>query len=153
MRTLLIVLFVAFAIPAIAQQERECCGKQSFDLGGGAYGCLLEAGFGWLTTTTTRDEGASQTVKANEKGLIQVAVLGTYGPSKQTTSKRITAVCKTFLPNVQQAMQGKRNNRIIVGLVWPRVENPGDFVSKERSDIAAQVAFTNAKCRGVQYVG
>ena len=140
-------------MPAVAQQERECRGKQSFDLGGGTYGCLIEAGSGSLTTTTTRDDGASQTVKANETGFIQVAVFGTYSPSKQTTSKRITAVCKTFLPNVQQAMQGKRYHRIIVALVWPRVENPGDFVSKERSDVAAQVVFTNAKCRGVQYVG
>lgn len=153
MRIFLFILFTVFAVPAVAQQERECRGKQGFNLGDGAYGCLFEAKAGSLTTTTTRDDGASQKVKSRETGFIRVAMFGNYSASRQTTGKRITAVCQTFLPNLKEAMTGKRYHRIIVALVWPRIENPGDFISKERSEVAAQVAYTSATCRGVKFVG
>ncbi|MEM6372254.1 MAG: hypothetical protein AAF727_05685 [Pseudomonadota bacterium] len=152
MRALLFPLFLLLATSAFAQQERECRGKQGIDLGDGAAGCLLELGTTNLTTTTTRDDGASQKVRKRVTGLIEVALFGAYSPSKQVTSQRIRAVCQTFLHGLQERLGDQKYSRIVIVLFWPRIENPGTFVSKDRSKVAVQPAYSSAACRGVKYL-
>lgn len=153
MRAISIILFVLLALPAFAQNERECRGRQAFDLGDGAYGCLFEVGSTSITTTMTRDDGASSKQRSNDAGLIDVAMFGAYTESKRVTSARIRTICQTFLPALQADTPGSNYHRIVVRLFWPRVENTGDMVPKDQSEIAVQPAFTSGTCRGVRYFG
>ncbi|WP_299554008.1 hypothetical protein [uncultured Tateyamaria sp.] len=153
MRFILTVVFVCFAVPALAQQERDCRGKQAFDLGDGAYGCLLDIGSTSITTTLTRDDGASSKSSRNAAGQIDVAMFGTFSGSRQVVGKRMRGICQTFLPTIKQELAGQRYNRIVIRLFWPRVANSGDFVPKSRSEIEVQPAFTNANCRGIRFFG
>ena len=153
MRAIFITFFVLLAVPALAQNERECRGKQAFDLGDGAYGCLFEVGSTSITTTTTRDDGASSKQKSNGAGRIDVAMFGAYTESKRVTSARIRTICQTFLPALKAEAPNAKYHRIVVRLFWPRVENTGDMVPKDQSEIAVQPAFTSGSCRGVRYFG
>lgn len=153
MRTLFTVLFVMMALPALAQQERECRGKQAFDLGDGAYGCLFEVGTSEITTTLTRDDGANSSARTNQTGKIEVLMFGEYNGSKRVTSARLKTICQTFLPNLRAALPDVKYSRIVLAMIWPRVENPGDFVEKSRSKVAIQPAFSSASCRGIRYFG
>ncbi|WP_223422992.1 hypothetical protein [Tateyamaria pelophila] len=151
MRSLLAVFLLVFALPAFAQQEPECRGKQPFDLGGGVTGCLLDVGTTEITKTRTRDDGASSSTRDNTAGQIRVLLFGAYDGSKRVISRRITAVCKAFLPNLKAEMAGTRFHQVVVVLVWPRVANPGDFVPVANSKVAIQPAFSSAACRGVKF--
>ncbi|MEO1557315.1 MAG: hypothetical protein AAFS01_12850 [Pseudomonadota bacterium] len=153
MRILLFVLFAAFAVPAVAQQERECRGKQPIDLGDGAAGCLLEIGTTSITSTRTRDDGASSKSTRNVTGRIDVALFGAYSDNRTVISGRMKAICRSLLPQVQQELAELRYNRIVINLVWPRVENPGTFIPKSELEFAVQPAFTSAQCRGVRFFG
>lgn len=153
MRHLFVILFLICALPAAAQQERECRGKQPFDLGDGAYGCLQKLGLGGITQTRTRDDGASSSTRNTKTGQIEVLMFGTYKGSKQATGQRIRAICNAFLPGLQAAIPNTSYHQIIVVMVWPRIENPGDYVAKDRSKVAVQPGFSNAACRGVRFFG
>jgi len=154
MRIAFIPLFLLLlAAPAVAQQERECRGKQAFDLGDGSYGCLEDVGTSQITTTTTRDDGASSSVRKNETGRIEVLMFGAYNGSKQVTGARIKAICQTFLPNLRAKLPDAKFYRIVVVLIWPRIENPGDYVPKSDANIAVQPGFSSAKCRGAKFFG
>lgn len=151
MRSLLAVFLIFFALPAVAQQERECRGKQPFDLGNGVYGCLLDVGTTEITTTRTRDDGASSSTRGNVAGQIRVLMFGDYDGSKQIVSRRVSAICKAFLPNLKAELTNTKFHRVVVILIWPRVANPGDFVPVSTSKVAIQPAFSSATCRGVKY--
>ncbi|MBV7408939.1 hypothetical protein [Maritimibacter sp. DP1N21-5] len=153
MRYILTVLVMCFALPAMAQQERECRGKQAFDLGDGSYGCLLEVGTSSITTTLTRDDGASSRSSRNAAGEIVVAMFGSHSGSRQVVRNRMLAVCRTFLPRVKQELSGRNYSRIVIQLVWPRVKNTGDFVSVSSTSVDVQPAFSNANCRGIRFFG
>ena len=151
MRPLLAVFLFVFALPAFAQQERECRGKQPFDLGSGVSGCLLDVATTEISTTRTRDDGASSSTRGDVAGQIRVLVFGAYDGSKSVVSPRVTAICKTFLPNLKAELANTKFHRIVVVLIWPRVANPGDFVPVSNSKVALQPAFSSATCRGVRY--
>lgn len=151
MRFILTVLVVCFAFPALAQQERECRGKQVFDLGDGSNGCLLEISTSAIVTTLSRDDGASSKVSRNETGRIVVAMFGAHSSSRQVIGNRMRTICRTFLPQVKEDLAGKRFNRIVIDLVWPRVANNGDFIPVSQSEIDVQPAFTSASCRGIRF--
>ena len=151
MRFVLMIVLVVFALPAAAQQERECRGKKPFKLDDGAYGCLLEVGSARITTTTTRDDGASSSTKRNQAGQIQVLMFGPYNGSRQVAGSRIKALCKTFLPDLKAAQPNVRYHQVVVAMIWPRVENPGDYVAASRSKVAVQPGYSSAQCRGVRF--
>ena len=151
MRCLLTIFCLFLALPAVAQQERECRGKAAFKLGDGAYGCLYDVGTSAITTTMTRDDNASTRVRKNATGKIEVLMFGPYDGSKRVAGTRIKAVCRTFLPNLQAAIPNMRYHRIVVALIWPRVKNPGDYVSASQSEVAVQPGFSSAKCHGVRF--
>lgn len=153
MRFVLMIILVVFALPAAAQQERECRGKKPFDLGNGAYGCLLDLGTTQITTTLTRDDGASSSSRRNQAGHIRVLVFGEYNGSRQVAGARIKAICNTFLPDLKAAIPDVRYHRVVVAMIWPRVANPGDFVPVSRSKVAVQPGFSSASCRGVKFFG
>ena len=153
MRVFLTIILFVLALPAAAQEERECRGKKAFTLADGAYGCLEEVGTTDITTTRTRDDGASSSTRRNSAGLIRVLMFGDYAASRQTTGNRIRNVCKTFLPDLQAAEPGVRFNRVVVVLVWPRVANPGDYVPKSDAQVAVQPGFSSGACRGVKFFG
>jgi len=136
------------ALPAHAQQENVCRGKQPFDLGDGAKGCLLDLGSTSITTTRTRTDGGTTkpSSKSAAAGMISVALFGAYDPSKKIQSPRIKKVCRTFLPNLKAASKGASYNRVVVQLIWPAV------VSSTSAPIV-QSAFSNGYCRGVRFFG
>ncbi|MEP5631941.1 MAG: hypothetical protein ABJP79_08670 [Tateyamaria sp.] len=153
MRVILAFIFVVFALPAVAQQEQECRGKQAFNLGDGAYGCLEEVGTSSITTTQTRDDAASEQIRSNQVGLIRVLMFGTHGSSRQVVGSRLRTICQTFLPTFNAQATGRKFSRITVAMVWPRVANKGDFVPVTTSQVDVQVAFSNGKCRGIRFFG
>lgn len=151
MRPLLAALLFLIAVPAYAAQERECRGKTPFDFGNGVSGCLLDLGAGEITSTRTRDDGASSSSRQNVVGQIRVLLFGNYDGSKQVVRQRVSAVCKAFLPQLKAEMGDKRFHRVTVVLIWPRVANPGDFVPTATSKVAIQPAFSSSACRGVKF--
>ena len=153
MRFLLFVLFAAFAMPALAQQERECRGKQAIDLGDGAAGCILKVDRTTITTTLTRDDGAGSKTKRNSSPLINVALFGAYSDQKPVIGNRIKAVCRAMLPQLAPSSGQVSSHRIVVVLVWPRVANPGTLVPKSEAEVAVHPAYTSGKCRGVKFFG
>lgn len=153
MRALLVFLLMIFAVPAVAQQERECRGKQPFDLGGGVSGCLLDVGTNEITTTRSRDDGASSSTRDNVAGQIRVLMFGAHDSSRRVINGRITAVCNAFLPALQAEPSNKSFHQIVVVMIWPRVANTGDFVPVAQSKADVQAAYSSAKCRGVRHFG
>lgn len=153
MRLLLAVFLIAFALPAAAQQERECRGKQPFDLGNGVYGCLFDVGTGEISTTRSRDDGASSSTRERVAGQIRVLMFGNHSTSKRVIGPRVTAVCNAFLPTLQAELPNVNFHRVVVVLIWPRVANTGDFVPVANSKSDIQLAFSSARCRGVRYFG
>jgi hypothetical protein len=141
-RAIVAMFFVCMALPAAAQQERECRGKKAFDLGDGSYGCLLEVAMSTITTTTTYDDGGSSkpTSRAKQAGAIVVAMFGTQSSSNQVNSARMKTICQTFLPDLKAAHPNNRYRRIILRLVWPKTET-------------VQAGFSSAKCKGVRFFG
>ncbi|MFL4472013.1 hypothetical protein ACERZ8_19805 [Tateyamaria armeniaca] len=148
-----LIFTLLLALPAAAQQERECRGKQAFDLGDGSYGCLQEVGTSQITTTRTRDDGASSSVRKNATGKIEVLMFGEYNGSRQVTGNRIKTICRTFLPTLQAELTDLSYHRIVVVLIWPRIENPGNYVPKAEAKVAVQPGFSSAQCRGVKFFG
>lgn len=98
MSRLLLILFMCIALPAAAQQERECRGKR-------------------------------------------------------VAGKRLKTICKTFLPALQAELAGQKYSRIVVAMVWPRVENTGTYVAKDVAKVAVQHGFSSAQCRGIRFFG
>ena len=153
MRAIFITLFVLLAVPAFAQNERACRGKQAFDLGDGAYGCLFDVGTTSITTKATRDDGASSKQIPNGAGRIDVAMFGAYTDPKRVTSARLRTIYQTFLPALQAETPHSNYHRIDVRLLWPRAENTGDMLPTDQSENAVQLAFTTdtrcgARCFG-----
>jgi len=153
MRKLIAVFFILLAVPAFAQQERECRGKKPFDLGDGAYGCLQELGTTAITTTTTRDDNASSKSRRNTAGRITVLMFGDYSDSRSVISSRAKKVCRAFLADFNAENPNLRPHRIVIDLIWPRVENPGTFVPKDQAKVAVQPSFSSGRCVGVKFFG
>ena len=153
MRVILALIFVVFALPAFAQQERECRGKQPFDLGDGAYGCLMDVGLSTITTTRTRDDFASESSTRNQAGQIRVLMFGAHSTSKRVISPRLRAICKTFLSTLKAEQANAKFHRVIVVMIWPRVANTGDYIPVATSQEDVQLAFSSDTCRGVRYFG
>mmetsp|Transcript_27766 Transcript_27766/g.51717 ORF Transcript_27766/g.51717 Transcript_27766/m.51717 type:complete len:154 (-) Transcript_27766:2078-2539(-) len=153
MRALLVILFMIVAVPAVAQQERECRGKQPFDLGGGVTGCLLDVGTGEITMTRSRDDGASSSTRDSVAGQVRVLMFGNHSGSRRVIGQRIASVCKAFLPTLEAELEGTRFNRVVVVLIWPRIANTGDFVPATTSKAEVQMGLSSAKCRGARFFG
>lgn len=151
MRIVFTFLFLFLAFPALAQQEKECRGKQAFDLGDGAYGCLLDVGTSKIITTRTLDNGARPSTKDDVSGKIEVLMFGGYSGSKPTIGARLKTICRTFLPNLKAAVPDQKYHRITSVMKLPRVANPGDFVDKSVTEVAVQPAFSSGSCRGIRY--
>ncbi len=152
-RVLAVILFMICALPAVAQQERECRGKQPFDLGDGVSGCLLDVGTNEISTTRTRDDGASSSTRDNVAGQIRVLMFGAHDSSRRVINRRITAVCNAFLPTLQTELVGASFHQVVVVMIWPRVANTGTFVPVEQSKVDVQAAYSSARCRGVRHFG
>ena len=152
MQKMLTFLFILFALPLAAQQERECRGKKAFDLGDGAYGCVHEIGTTTLTETVYRDDGASTRSNRQSAGFIDVRIFGKYVESKRTAGNRMKAICKTFKSDVDAVMEGKRFVSIIVRFVWLNEGNSDANGQGSQDRGITQTAFTNANCRGVRFL-
>lgn len=141
MRLLLTCILLVLALPALAQQGNPCRGKQGFDLGDGAKGCLALIDTGSITTTITRDDGASQRSNRRQQARVVAFMSGTNSDKRSVQRKRLLAICKTALPAVQTELAGVNYNRIILVMDW-RGEG-GEF----------QAGFSNAKCQGFKFFG
>ncbi|MEO9518066.1 MAG: hypothetical protein ABJH45_12985 [Paracoccaceae bacterium] len=153
MQKIITLFFILFALPVFAQQERECRGKNFFDLGDGSYGCVFEVGDTVLTRTTVRDDGASTKSRRNRVGFIDTLVFGNYTASKLTAGNRMKAICKTFKADVDAFMKGQSYSTIIVRLVWLREKDSKANAADGQDRGIEQTAFTNSSCRGIRFIG
>lgn len=153
MRALLITIFAFLALPALAANERECRGKQAFDLGDGAYGCLIKIGVTSITTTRTRDDGASRRSSSEANVIIDTVLFGTFDRSRQVIKARTKAICRAFNEQAKKEMASVRGKKIVVQMKWPN-EPPNRVVYSttggERFCKKVQGGFSNARCRGAR---
>ncbi|APX10979.1 hypothetical protein BWR18_04190 [Tateyamaria omphalii] len=151
MRYVLTIIVVLLAFPAWAQQGAVCKGKQSFTLGDGTSGCLLDIRATSITKTLTRDDGQSRSNSRNA-ALIEVAMFGRFNSQWRVSTPRMKEVCNIFRQTATASFPGKPPKSIVVRMLWPDVPNPerNAFV-RLRSKVANQAAFMNGSCRSIKY--
>lgn len=141
MRKVFFFLLLVLATPALAQQSNVCRGKQAFDLGDGAKGCIALIDTASITTTTTRDDGASSRSNRRTQARVVAAMTGANSEKRSVIKRRMIGICKTALPAVQSELAGMRYNRIILVMDW------------RASGGELQAGFSNAKCNGFSFFG
>ena len=140
MRILIPLVCIFFALPVLAQQN-PCRGKQGFDLGDGAKGCIALIDTDSITTTVTRDDGASTRSNRQLQARVVAFMSGANSDKRSVQRKRLLAICKTALPAVRSELAEVRYNRIILVMDW-RGEGGG-----------FQAGFSSKDCRGFRFFG
>jgi hypothetical protein len=133
-----LLICILFAVPAMSQQT-SCRGKKTFDLGDGAKGCIVAIEEGSITTTTTRDDGASKKVRRKVQPLVAALMTGAYTEKRSVVRGRMLAICNFALADVQKTFAGKSYGRIILIMDW------------RGSGGKIQNGFSNGSCRGFQF--
>lgn len=152
MRTLIVLVTFCLALPALAQQSAECRGKQTFDLGAGTTGCLLEVRQTKVTKTVRRDDGLGS---SHSRGaiLIKVALLGEYTEAWPTMTPRMRQICNLFLEQAKQQLGATSVRTVVVEKTWPNVAWPASTPRYKtiRWRTPRQAAMMNRNCRAVKY--
>ncbi len=149
MKYLFPFLLMAFAAPVVAQESRECRGKESFQLSDGSSGCVLGVGTTTISSKVTVD-GVEMRNRKSDSALVVVAMAGEFDTKRRVTSRRLKEVCSHSMAAVQQKFSGEPYKYIVVGMKWPgktmpraSVANGGKFLN--------QAAYLTTKCRSPQY--
>ena len=146
MRALLFV-FALFVSGPLFAQPSECRGKQSFDLGNGTTGCLLDIRETSITKSVIRDDGQSRS-NARGAALIEVAMFGTFSKKWSISTPRMKAVCSLFADQTKATLAGKSVKQIVVVMRWPR--EPGTVVLPNRvlrgKGYQTHAAFMSSSC-------
>ena len=138
MRVLFFISCLMLALP-MAAQAQSCNGKQAIDFGGGAHGCVVEIAEGSITSTRTRDDGASSRSANKATPLVAAVMTGPVPASRGTVKKQMLAMCKVTQAKVSEQFAGKKYHRIILYMDW----------SKAGGEV--QAGFSSDKCRGFKF--
>ncbi|WP_415403713.1 hypothetical protein [Tateyamaria sp. SN3-11] len=150
-RYLLAIVLMCLALPAMAQQQSVCRGKQSFKLSDGSSGCLLGAGESTIKRSVLRD---GQISKTNTRGAatIGVAMFGQFNPKWRVSTPRMKEVCTLFSDAAIKSVPNGNPKSIVVQMIWPDVPNPSKHKHLLRkSRFANQTAYMSKSCRSVNY--
>lgn len=138
MKALVFASFAVLALP-VAAQAQSCRGIQAFDLGGGTKGCVVSIQENQITTTITRDDGASERVRRNAQPLVGAVMSGPVPANKGVVKKQMVEMCKLTQDKVQAQFADLKYNRIILVMDW------------QKAGGEVQAGFSSAKCRGFKF--
>ncbi len=138
MRTVLASIALLVALP-VAAQAQSCRGAQAFDMGGGTKGCIVAIDMGSITTTRTRDDGASSQKWSNSQPFVAAVMTGPVPKKNSTVKKQMIALCKVSKPKVYEKFSTSNFNRIILYMDWR--EAGGELKS----------GFSTDTCKGFRF--
>ncbi|MFY0618561.1 MULTISPECIES: hypothetical protein [unclassified Shimia] len=92
-----------------------------------------------ITSTQSRDDGASTQSQVNIQPLVVAAMSGQVPQNRGTAKSQLLALCKAALPEVKAQFSARKYNRIILVSDW-RASDGGTFEG-----------FSNAKCKGFSF--
>ncbi|MBO9473608.1 hypothetical protein J7413_08665 [Shimia sp. R10_1] len=138
MRTLIFASCALFALP-LAAEAQSCRGIQAFDLGGGTKGCVVSIQENQITTTTSRDDGASTRVRRNAQPLVGAVMSGPVPANKSVVKKQMVEMCKLTQEKVRAQFADLKYNRVILVMDW------------QKAGGEVQAGFSSAKCRGFKF--
>ena len=138
MRFLNLVFCAVLTLP-VAAQAQSCKGGQAFDLGGGTLGCVVEIREGEITTTRSRDDGASSSSSRKVTPLVAAVMTGPVPARRSTVKKQMLAMCKVTHAKVSEQFADKKYHRIILAMDW------------RKSGGEMQAGFSSNKCRGFSF--
>jgi hypothetical protein len=122
--------FLVLSGPAFAQNHPECRGKEMFDLGGDAYGCMRAIEKSSVISSQRRGIGSgSLTVSRNEttSATIGVYAFGKYTDNFQKSNARLRQICKMYKGAAHKMMAGQDYKNISVILFWPELKTKGNW--------------------------
>ncbi|MDA5555188.1 hypothetical protein [Shimia sp. MMG029] len=138
MRSLIFASCALFAVP-LAAEAQSCRGIQAFDLGGGTKGCVVSIQENQITTTTSRDDGASTRVRRNAQPLVGAVMSGPVPANKSVVKKQMVEMCKLTQEKVRAQFADLKYNRVILVMDW------------QKAGGEVQAGFSSAKCRGFKF--
>lgn len=138
MRFLTLATCALFALP-IAAEAKNCRGIQSLDLGGGSKACVVAIEKNAITTTRTRDDGASSSSRRFEQPLVGAIMTGPVPANRKVIKQQMIAMCKATQSKVKAEFANLKYNRTILVMDWR------DAGGKLES------GYSSAKCRGFSF--
>mmetsp|Transcript_23962 Transcript_23962/g.43751 ORF Transcript_23962/g.43751 Transcript_23962/m.43751 type:complete len:142 (-) Transcript_23962:779-1204(-) len=138
MRFLTFASCVLFAMP-LAAQAQSCRGIQSLDLGNGSKACVVKIEQGAITTTRSRDDGASTQTRRNAQPMVGAVMSGAVPTKRGTIKKQMVAMCKATQAKVGEQFAGQKYNRVILVMDWTKAGGK------------VEAGFSSDKCKGFQF--
>lgn len=140
MRVLSLALTAMLVLP-VAAHSQSCRGDKAFDLGGGVKGCVVTIEKSAITTTLSRDDGASSSSRRAVQPMAAAVMTGPVPANRGQVKKQMMAMCKFVQADVASTFAGTKYNRIILVMDWR--EAGGEL----------QSGFSSAKCKGFRFFG
>ncbi len=138
MRFLTLASCVLFSLP-LAAQAQSCRGIQSLDLGNGSKACVVKIEQGAITTTRTRDDGASSQSRKNAQPMVGAVMSGPAPTKRATVKKHMLAMCKATQAKVGQEFAGQKYNRVILIQDWTKAGGK------------VEAGFSSDTCKGFRF--
>lgn len=138
MRTLLALIFVMSALPAVAQSN-PCKGRTVIDVGGGGKACIYLIDGSDLTWTRSRDDGARERKRTSVQARVAANLMGDGELDKSVLKQQFINLCKAALSDVQAQFADTKFNNIML------------YLDRRHSGGEVYGGISSAKCRGFRY--
>lgn len=123
MRLFLTICLFLFVSPAVAQQGKACRGKTTYDLGDGAYACVIkiEAGSVTMVKRTSRGGLATRRSKifSQVNAVVDANFFGKNDYDYQVMESRAKAICRAVQGQIKTEFGDTKFAKTIVKMNWP----------------------------------